>query len=71
MVCANFTAGRRKNCAVPRKQTFEQRMQEIEIKLRAGMTANGIRGEAQEKIVNPSHRLPFMDSPNPTLPVSL
>jgi error-prone DNA polymerase len=52
MIAANFTGGEaeelRRAMGFKRSQ---QRMVEIEAKLRAGMTANGITGEVQERIV--------------------
>ncbi len=52
MAAANFTGGE----AEELRRAFgfkrsEQRMREIEVKLRAGMTRNGIVGETQDKIV--------------------
>ncbi|MBL8293836.1 MAG: error-prone DNA polymerase, partial [Bryobacterales bacterium] len=53
MIVANFTGGEAEELrrAMGFKRS-EKRMQEIEIKLRAGMTKNGIIGETQEKIVH-------------------
>jgi error-prone DNA polymerase len=52
MICANFTGGEGEELrrALGHKRS-EQRMKQIEIKLRAGMTQNGIPPEAQDKIV--------------------
>jgi error-prone DNA polymerase len=52
MICANFTGGEAEELrrALGHKRS-EQRMKEIEVKLRAGMAANGILGEVQDKIV--------------------
>jgi error-prone DNA polymerase len=52
MTCANFTGGEAEELrrALGHKRS-ERRMKEIEVKLRAGMTANGIEGKAQDKIV--------------------
>ena len=52
MVAANFTGGEAEELrrAMGFKRSME-RMQEIEQRLRAGMTQNGISGEAQDQIV--------------------
>jgi len=52
MICANFTGGQAEELrrALSHKRS-QQRMQEIEIKLRAGMTQNAIPAETQDKIV--------------------
>ena len=52
MVAANFTGGEAEELrrAMGFKRSME-RMQEIETRLRSGMTKNGIEGEAQEQIV--------------------
>jgi error-prone DNA polymerase len=52
MVAANFTGGEAEELrrAMGFKRSME-RMQEIEMRLRSGMTKNGIEGEAQEQIV--------------------
>jgi len=52
MICANFTGGEGEELrrALGHKRS-EQRMGQIEAKLRAGMTQNGIAPEAQDKIV--------------------
>ena len=52
MICANFTGGEAEELrrALGHKRS-EQRMQQIEMKLRTGMTANGIALEAQDEIV--------------------
>src|SRR5437764_11457993 len=52
MIAANFTGGQAEELrrAMGFKRS-EKRMRDIEVKLRAGMTANGISGETQEKIV--------------------
>jgi error-prone DNA polymerase len=52
MVCANFSGGEAEELrrALGHKRS-EQRMKEIEKKLRAGMTANGIAPKAQDEIV--------------------
>jgi error-prone DNA polymerase len=52
MICANFTGGEAEELrrALGNKRS-ERRMKEIEIKLRAGMTQNGIEEEAQGAIV--------------------
>jgi error-prone DNA polymerase len=52
MVAANFTGGEAEELrrAMGFKRSME-RMQEIEQRLRAGMTTNGIGGEAQDQIV--------------------
>ena len=52
MICANFTGGEAEDLrrALGHKRS-QQRMKEIEIKLRAGMTENGIESKAQDAIV--------------------
>jgi len=52
MVAANFTGGEAEDlrCAMGFKRS-QARMREIETKLRAGMTANGISPKAQEEII--------------------
>ena len=52
MICANFTGGEGEELrrALGHKRS-EQRMQQIETKLRAGITKNGIPPNAQDKIV--------------------
>ena len=52
MICANFTGGEAEELrrALGHKRS-QQRMREIEIKLRAGMTQNGIEDKAQDAIV--------------------
>ena len=52
MIVANFTGGEAEELrrAMGFKRS-EKRMADIEVKLRAGMEKNGIRGEAQESIV--------------------
>jgi error-prone DNA polymerase len=52
MVCANFTGGEAEELrrALGHKRS-ERKMKEIESKLRAGMTQNGIKPEAQDAIV--------------------
>jgi error-prone DNA polymerase len=52
MIAANFTGGEAEELrrAMGFKRS-ELRMQEIEVKLRAGMTKNGIAGETQDRIV--------------------
>src|SRR5262249_31056489 len=52
MIAANFTGGQAEELrrAMGFKRS-EKRMREIEVKLREGMTANGITGDAQEKII--------------------
>jgi len=52
MTCANFTGGEAEELrrALGHKRS-EQRMKEIETKLRAGMTKNRITGKAQDEIV--------------------
>src|SRR5215472_4706794 len=52
MICANFTGGEAEELrrALGHKRS-QQRMREIEIKLRAGMTQNGIAPAAQDQIV--------------------
>jgi error-prone DNA polymerase len=52
MICGNFTGGEGEELrrALSHKRS-QQRMQEIETKLRAGMTQNGIPQEAQNAIV--------------------
>lgn len=52
MIAANFTGGEAEELrrAMGFKRS-EQRMREIEAKLRAGMTANGIVGDTQDRIV--------------------
>ena len=52
MICANFTGGEGEELrrALGHKRS-QQRMQEIETKLRAGMTENSISSETQDKIV--------------------
>jgi error-prone DNA polymerase len=53
MICANFTGGQAEELrrALSHKRS-EQRMQQIETELRAGMTDNAIPAETQDKIVN-------------------
>src|SRR6202167_2973479 len=52
MIVANFTGGEaeelRRAMGMRRSQA---RMRELEVKLRQGMTANGIRSDAQEQII--------------------
>src|SRR6478672_11473554 len=52
MICANFSGGEAEELrrALGHKRS-ERRMREIESKLRAGMTQNGIKPEAQDAIV--------------------
>jgi error-prone DNA polymerase len=52
MICANFSGGEAEELrrALSHKRS-EQRMKQIETKLRAGMTQNGISPETQDKIV--------------------
>ena len=52
MICANFTGGEAEELrrALGHKRS-EHRMREIESKLRAGMTENGIAAKAQDEIV--------------------
>jgi error-prone DNA polymerase len=52
MICANFTGGEAEELrrALGHKRS-KKRMQEIETKLRAGMTQNGIKPKAQDEIV--------------------
>jgi error-prone DNA polymerase len=52
MICANFTGGEAEELrrALGHKRS-QQRMREIEIKLRSGMTQNGILPKAQDDIV--------------------
>jgi error-prone DNA polymerase len=52
MICANFTGGEAEELrrALGHKRS-ERRMREIETKLRAGMTENGIQSKAQDEIV--------------------
>jgi error-prone DNA polymerase len=52
MICANFTGGEAEDLrrALGHKRS-EKRMKEIEIKLRAGMTENGVTPKAQDDIV--------------------
>jgi error-prone DNA polymerase len=52
MICGNFTGGQAEELrrALSHKRSKE-RMRQIEIKLRAGMTQNGISPEAQDEIV--------------------
>jgi error-prone DNA polymerase len=52
MICANFTGGEAEELrrALGHKRS-QQRMREIEIKLRTGMTGNGIAPKAQDDIV--------------------
>ena len=52
MICANFSGGEAEELrrALGHKRS-EQRMKEVESKLREGMRQNGITGEAQNKIV--------------------
>ncbi|HEX7288323.1 MAG TPA: error-prone DNA polymerase [Candidatus Angelobacter sp.] len=52
MICANFTGGEAEELrrALGHKRS-ERRMKEIETKLRAGMTANGVLPKAQDDIV--------------------
>jgi error-prone DNA polymerase len=52
MICANFTGGEAEELrrALGHKRS-KQRMMEIEIRLRTGMTQNGITLKAQDEIV--------------------
>ena len=52
MICANFTGGEAEELrrALGHKRS-KQRMMEIEVRLRAGMTQNGITPKAQDEIV--------------------
>ena len=52
MICANFTGGEAEDLrrALGHKRS-EKRMKEIEVKLRAGMTENGVAPKAQDDIV--------------------
>ena len=52
MICANFTGGEAEELrrALGHKRS-KQRMREIEVRLRAGMTQNGITPKAQDEIV--------------------
>jgi len=52
MICANFTGGEAEELrrALGHKRS-QQRMKEIEIRLRAGMSQNGIESKAQDAIV--------------------
>jgi error-prone DNA polymerase len=52
MICANFTGGEAEELrrALGHKRS-KQRMMEIEIRLRAGMTQNGVMPKAQDEIV--------------------
>src|SRR5579864_3722908 len=52
MICANFTGGEAEDLrrALGHKRS-EKRMKEIEVKLRAGMTQNGVMPQAQDDIV--------------------
>jgi error-prone DNA polymerase len=52
MICANFTGGEAEELrrALGHKRS-QQRMKEIEIRLRAGMTQNGVMPKAQDEIV--------------------
>src|SRR5438270_6916139 len=52
MICANFTGGEAEELrrALGHKRS-RQRMMEIEVRLRAGMTQNGITPKAQDEIV--------------------
>ena len=52
MICANFTGGEAEDLrrALGHKRS-EKRMKEIEVKLRAGMTQNGVTPKAQDDIV--------------------
>jgi error-prone DNA polymerase len=52
MVCANFTGGEAEELrrALGHKRS-QERMKEIEIRLRAGMTQNGVMPKAQDEIV--------------------
>ena len=52
MICANFSGGEAEELrrAVGSKRS-KQRMKEIEVKLRAGMTKNGIASQIQDEIV--------------------
>jgi error-prone DNA polymerase len=52
MICANFTGGEAEDLrrALGHKRS-EKRMKEIEVKLRAGMTQNGVMPKAQDDIV--------------------
>jgi error-prone DNA polymerase len=52
MICANFTGGEAEELrrALGHKRS-KQRMMEIEVRLRAGMTQNGIASKAQDEIV--------------------
>src|SRR5438445_3072715 len=53
MICANFTGGEAEELrrAMGFKRS-EQRMKEIEVKLRRGMTKKGITGRTQDEVVD-------------------
>jgi error-prone DNA polymerase len=52
MLCANFTGGEAEELrrALGHKRS-KQKMMEIEVRLRAGMTQNGVKPQAQDDIV--------------------
>jgi error-prone DNA polymerase len=52
MICANFTGGEAEELrrALGHKRS-KQKMMEIEVRLRAGMTQNGVKPQAQDDIV--------------------
>ena len=56
MIAANFTGGEAEDLrrAMGFKRS-EQRMQEIEVKLRQGMSRNGIQPETQEEIITANY----------------
>ena len=72
MIVANFSSEEqaeelRRAMGMRRSQA---RMRELEIKLRQGMTANGIRSDAQEQIIQSSRPSRCTDSPSRTRPAS-
>jgi len=72
MICAGFSGGEAEELrrAMGFKRS-EARMREIEIKLRRGMTKEGITGQTQDEIVQSIASLRFMVFPNRTPPVLL
>jgi error-prone DNA polymerase len=71
MIAANFSGGEAEDLrrAMGFKRS-EARMREIEAKLRAGMTRNGISQMRRKKLFSPSHRSRSTDFPNRTPPAS-
>src|SRR6202041_2991181 len=71
MTVANFTGAEAEELrrAVGMRRSWE-RMKTLEVKLRAGMTANGIDEKTQDKIVEKFGRFPFTAFPEFQVPAS-